>query len=400
MAEQELSPPTVPYSTLHEVVRLPYGFAESERALWLALSREGGKTLYSAEKLSTRLTRRWTGDFLSVAFACVVGVTLAIGSTHTISAQGVAAPRANAGAGAPIPQMRTRLLTSLTGYEVADYLKRNDVIFVPVGPTEVNGGNPTDVEYVIPLAYSLKLAEKSDGLVLPYLAYFYPGSTTINPGTVMVSPEEGITYLKVLTRSLVRQGFRRIIFVTSHGPSGDTLAPLVREIFDQDHVPVVWMSTSVIDQVSRDRTSGRAAQGATTAGASAAMAEMMSQRKLVTYGSYRIVGRLSDLPTGFSVAQHPFEADAALVELSRHLLPGQSEVGRFYADASEHGGWPTPVTPEERDEWGKKGADLIESHVNSYDVAGMLDALRQHDLFTRKQEQKYGTLLPSGSSRP
>ncbi len=90
------------------------------------------------------------------------------------------------GAGVPnsagTPKMRTRLLTSLTGYEIDDYLKRNDVIFVPVGPTEVNGGNPTDVEYVIPLAYAIKLAEKSDGLVLPYLAYFYPGSTTISHG--------------------------------------------------------------------------------------------------------------------------------------------------------------------------------------------------------------------------
>jgi creatinine amidohydrolase len=113
------------------------------------------------------------------------------------------------GTGVPNPagtaKMRTRLLTSLTGYEVSDYLKRNDVIFIPVGPTEVNGGNPTDVEYVIPLAYALKLAEKSDGLVLPYLAYFYPGSTTISQGTVWISPSEGLLYLKALTRSLIRQ---------------------------------------------------------------------------------------------------------------------------------------------------------------------------------------------------
>ena len=31
------------------------------------------------------------------------------------------------------PQMRTRLLTSLTNTEVEQYLKRNDVIFIPVG---------------------------------------------------------------------------------------------------------------------------------------------------------------------------------------------------------------------------------------------------------------------------
>src|SRR6185312_2241245 len=79
------------------------------------------------------------------------------------------------GAAKPVPAMRSRLMTTLTGWEVAEYLKRNDVVFVPVGPVEQNGGNPTDVEYVIPLAYAQELAAKPDGLVMPYLAYFYPG---------------------------------------------------------------------------------------------------------------------------------------------------------------------------------------------------------------------------------
>ena len=46
--------------------------------------------------------------------------------------------------------------------EIEEYLKRNDIIYVPVGPTEYTGGSPVDIEYVIPLAYSIKLAEKSD----------------------------------------------------------------------------------------------------------------------------------------------------------------------------------------------------------------------------------------------
>lgn len=40
----------------------------------------------------------------------------------------------------PVPAMRSRLLTTLTGWEVSEYLKRNDVIFVPVGPVKQNGG--------------------------------------------------------------------------------------------------------------------------------------------------------------------------------------------------------------------------------------------------------------------
>ncbi len=70
--------------------------------------------------------------------------------------------------------MRTRNLTSLTNTEIEEYLKRNDIIFIPVGNVEVHGGFPTDCEYVGPLAFAQKMAEEADGLVLPNLAYFFP----------------------------------------------------------------------------------------------------------------------------------------------------------------------------------------------------------------------------------
>jgi creatinine amidohydrolase len=309
------------------------------------------------------------------------------------------------------PKMRTRLMTSLTGYEVADYLKHNDVIFVPVGPTEVNGGNPTDVEYVIPLAYAIKLAEKSDGLVMPYLAYFYPGSTTISRGTVMVTPEEGLQYLKVLTRSLIRQGFRRIVFLTSHGPSGDTLRPLVREIFDETHVPVVWMSTSEIPPVGGDSRGGQRgpwrpsmpASGGPGAAAdpNAGMEEAFKQMKMSTYGAYLAVGRLGDMPVDYSVAPHSIESDPSTAKLSHYLGGGaQADYGRFYADPAEHGRFPTPVTAEQSQEWGEQGLKNIEAQVAAFDINGLLDAMREHDQFTKTLEKKFGDLLPPGPHNP
>ena len=298
---------------------------------------------------------------------------------------------------AGVPKMRTRILTSLTGYEVADYLKRSDVIFVPVGPTEVNGGNPMDVEYVIPLAYAIKLAEKSDGLVMPYLAYFYPGSTTVSPGTVMVTPEEGLAYLKVLTHSLIRQGFRRIIFLSSHGPSADTLSPLVREIFDETHVPTIWMSTSVIVDGGRAR---RASATQSAAPAASGLEAAMSQMRMLTYGAYLTVGRLDDMPVNYSSPKHEFDADKDLDKVSSLLDPGSSAYGRFYADPNEHGGVPRPVTAEQRADWAKQGAALLDSQVAAYDIVGLLDALRKHDQFTKTLEKKYGTLLPPGPRNP
>jgi creatinine amidohydrolase len=333
------------------------------------------------------------------------------GSVNAFLAKAQSAGGASAPNSADTPKMRTRLLTSLTGYEIDDYVKRNDVIFVPVGPTELNGGNPVDVEYVIPLAYAIKLAEKSDGLVFPYLAYFYPGSTTISHGTVMVTPEEGLQYLKVLTRSLMRQGFRRIVFLSSHGPSGDTLHPLVREIFDETHVTVVWMDCGAVATAGRTSPGGQpgagrpsaSVSGAPPAAASASggMEEMFRQRKLITYGAYLAVGRLDDMPIDFAIAHHEFDADSSTTKLSRLLGgPAQSDYGRFYSDPSEHGGWPTAVTAEQRQELGKQGLQIIESQVAAYDVMGMLDALRQHNQFTKTLEKKYGDLLPPGTSKP
>jgi creatinine amidohydrolase len=278
--------------------------------------------------------------------------------------------------------MRSRLLTTLTGYEVSEYLKRNDVIFVPVGPTEVNGGYPTDVEYVIPLAFATKLAEKGDGLVLPYLAYFYPGGTTTSPATVYMSTSETLPFLKALTRSLIRQGFRRIVFLTSHGPSGNTMLPLVREIFDEHHVPVLWMDTGMVRAVVPGEDAPGFGDGPPNA------------RQLVTFGAYQIAGRLNDIPVGLSEPRREFTRDTS--NLSRWVPPyNGAPAGSFIADPSEHGGFVQPITAEQRGEWGRDGAAFIESKVAEFDVNGMLNALRQRDEFTKELEKKYGALLPA-----
>lgn len=279
------------------------------------------------------------------------------------------------------PKMRTHLLTSLTGYEVSEYLKRNDVIYIPVGPTEVNGGSPTDVEYVIPLAYAMKLAEKSDGLVFPYLAYFYPGGTTTSPATVYVSTSESLPYLKALTRSLIRQGFRRIVFLTSHGPSANTMLPLIRETFDELHVPVLWMDTSMVRPVVPGEQRPGFGVGVPNA------------RNLTIFGAYQLVGRLNDIPVGLSQPKHELIRDPS--NLSRWVPPyNGTPAGSFYADPAEHGGFVESITEEQRAEWGRDGAAMIEKQVASFDADGMLGAMRKRDEFTRELEKKYGDLLP------
>src|SRR5947208_6482510 len=145
-----------------------------------------------------------------------------------------------------VPQTRTRLLTGLTNTEIEQYLKRNDVIFIPVGTVEPHSEIPLDAEYVAPLAYALKLAEEGDGLVLPGMVYFFPDASVVGRGAVHVTPSEGTAYLKVIAHSLLRQGFRRQIYITAHGPSFQTVSPLVREFFDETRVPIVHLESNAL----------------------------------------------------------------------------------------------------------------------------------------------------------
>jgi len=282
------------------------------------------------------------------------------------------------------PEMRSRLLTTLTGWEVSEYLKRNDVIFVPVGPVEQNGGYPTDVEYVIPLAYAQEMAAQGDGLVMPYLAYTFPGGTTSSPATVHVSTSESLPYLKALTRSLIRQGFRRIVFLTAHGPSGNTMLPLVREIFDETHVPAVWMGVNLVRPPVAPGEEPASPFGGGGPNSFRNMA----------YGAYELVGRLDDMPVGLSQPQYEnILRDPS--NLSRWVPPTSgTPAGSFYGDPVDHGGFVQPVTAEQRAEWGQEGAAYIRSQVAGYDVNGMLGALRARDEFTKQLEEVYGDLLP------
>ena len=87
-------------------------------------------------------------------------------------------------------KMRTRFLPKMTHDEVCEYVKRNDIIYVPFGTVEVHGTFPLDVETTTPEAFALLMAEETDGLVLGNLPYFFCGASPISPGTITSQPWE------------------------------------------------------------------------------------------------------------------------------------------------------------------------------------------------------------------
>lgn len=268
------------------------------------------------------------------------------------------------------PRMRTRYLTSLTNTEIEDYLKRNDIIFIPVGNVEVHGGFPTDCEYVGPLAFALKMAEEADGLVLPNLAYFFPGGTVVGKGTVYITPTDGLAYLKAIARSLLRQGFRRQIYLTSHGPSPQTLSPLIREFFDETKDPILYIEMGGL------------------------MRKAHADFNKVLFGAYSVVGRLDDIPLNVTQVMPEHPADPGLNKLQA-LGPGSGTIGAYFGDPGEHGGLAKPITAEQRAQLAKEGVAMIDATVKIADVKGIVQAMRDHDKFTQDVIlPKYGNVLP------
>ena len=272
------------------------------------------------------------------------------------------------------PSLRTRYLTSLTNIEVENYLQRNDLVFVPIGTVQAHGVLPVDAEYVAAQALALKMAEASDGLVFPFLQFTYPGAGVIGRGTIHVSPSEALPYLKTIARSLLRQGFKRQIYVTSHNAAApQTVSPLVLEFFYETSNPVLYLNGDILlSQAGADSTK-------------------------VLFGAYDVVGRLDDIPVNLT----PEIPELASNESLRKLQTLGSSVGArdgtigFIQPEDREGPTGRAVTTQQRASWAKEGTAMIDAAVKAADIRKVAESLRDHQRFTREYLiPRFGDLLP------
>jgi creatinine amidohydrolase len=286
------------------------------------------------------------------------------------------------------PQMRTRYLTSLTNPEIEQYLKRNDIIIVPVGTVESMGAFPTDLEYAMAEAYALKMAEECDALILPHVIYFYPGVTVTGKGSVYIPQETGLAYLKAIAQSLLRQGFRRQVYTSSHGPSNQYVSMMVRDFFEETKDPILYVETS------------RLLRNAQAAGKAPKAGGESNNFRSVGYGAYHILGRMNEVPLSLDV---PPASEPALprppesVRKLSGLGPESGAVGSYEPDAEHQGVRPlnTKMTAEQREQMGKEGAALIEAAVKFMDVKGVIQALRDQDKYVNGViVPRYKDILP------
>ncbi|MBS1850563.1 MAG: creatininase family protein [Acidobacteria bacterium] len=270
--------------------------------------------------------------------------------------------------------VRTHYFTSLSNVEVEKYLQYNDLIFIPLGNVQAHGVLPVDCEYVAAEAFALKLAEATNALVFPHLQFTYPGDGIIGRGTVQVSSAQALAYLKPIARSLLRQGFRRQIYVTVGNAAGpETASPLALEFFYESKVPALYFEGDILLQ------------------------KVNADMNKVFFGAYSIVGRLEDIPVNLTPEVPKHAADQGLRTLQALRVSGGARNGTvgFFGFEDESGAPVQPVTVEQRAAWAKEGVDVIEAAVKQADIEKIVQSLRDHDRFTREYLiPKFHDLLP------
>lgn len=279
-------------------------------------------------------------------------------------------------------EMRTRFLSKLTNGEVEEYLKEHDLIYVPVGVTETHGALPLDAETVLAEAVALKMAEATNGLVLHNLPYFFPGGTVIARGTVQMSVKDGMHYLYQIAKSLLKQGFRRQVYVTSHGPAYLTLSGMVRDFFDETKVPILYIDTLKASETIKF--------------------DFMNHFHNMNIGAYKVLGRLEDVPLNVP------ESNSVTYDVN-HMLEGMGKnpgnqlgkwawqsgaVGSFFDKPSDHMATPLIKSSEDRERFANEGIVALDEFIKAMDMPTVIETLRQTDEYTQKNSlQKYRDII-------
>lgn len=268
-------------------------------------------------------------------------------------------------------EMRTRILGKMLNSEVQEYLKRNDIIIVPVGTTEMHGGFPLDCETVISEAYGLRMAEACDGLVLTGLPYFYAGATASGRGTVQVSIREGIDYLGALARNLLRLGFKRQIYISFHGPAHMTICPMIRDFYDETGVPILYMDSMMMMGREKDL-----------------IKNLGMDFHSITVGAYKIMNRLEDVPfvTGH---QHTNKQSCSPFQDLFGLGYQSAAIGYCFGDNGDHMSTPDIPDEETRNQMAEIGENIINTMVERANMSHIVEQMRKLEAYGLENEEKY-----------
>ena len=275
----------------------------------------------------------------------------------------------------------------MTGEEVEQYLDRGgDTIFIALGVVECHGTLPIDCETIGPEAYAVALAEKYDAVAMIDLPFFYPGGTVISNATVHLTIQNTITWLNTICRSLIDQGFKKLILISGHGPWATSINAFVRDFYEKYHIHPVHISSMFFPMKAYGED----------------FAAIWEKTRNVIYGQYKYMGQIEYLPVcpdaPEAAASHKtVEPELAAFEKCVREFGGYtSALSTMYSDPAEHGGGRIFRSEEERLEACSEGEKVFLEIVDKVDLTALLKAIGDYQDYTARLLEKYPRLTKLG----
>ena len=148
-------------------------------------------------------------------------------------------------------------LPHMTVPEVRDLLTRTDMVIIPVTALEQHGLHlPMGTDYYSGIERAKLIAAQTDVLVVPILI---PGQSPYHmgfEGTVSLSSETIQQVMVEAVQSLIRHGFKRFLFLSSHGGNSAATAFIVDRINQETAGIAVELGSAIGPFRERERLSG------------------------------------------------------------------------------------------------------------------------------------------------
>ncbi len=132
-------------------------------------------------------------------------------------------------------ERRTVELGRLSWKEVEQLVPSNPVLLIPVGTVEQHGQHmPVNADNMVAGFVAQRAAEATGAYVTPAINYGVSMAFRNFPGTISVQPSTLTAVLRDVCQELIRQGFRRLIFVNNHGGNQTSCEQVARDLH-RDH---------------------------------------------------------------------------------------------------------------------------------------------------------------------
>jgi creatinine amidohydrolase len=115
-------------------------------------------------------------------------------------------------------EAKALVLQEMSWTDVAEYLKTNDMVIIPLGSTEQHGPHlPLGTDFYEAMGMSKKISAKTGVVVAPVLLSGYSIYHSGFAGSLSLKPETMEEVLFETAEMLMKYGFRRFMFFNYHG---------------------------------------------------------------------------------------------------------------------------------------------------------------------------------------